>query len=107
MARSPLRSPRGPFRERSNNLRFSPTNRQLDQSGVYGRERGDGHRRNPHSSIVSSFGLTPVSMGPHQRASLGSYTERCKRKIAEVPTKVLDAPALQDNFYLNLVDWSS
>jgi len=25
----------------------------------------------------------------------------------QVPFKVLDAPALQDDFYLNLVDWSS
>jgi cell division cycle 20-like protein 1, cofactor of APC complex len=24
-----------------------------------------------------------------------------------VPFKVLDAPALQDDFYLNLVDWSA
>lgn len=30
-----------------------------------------------------------------------------KRKIAKVPFKVLDAPALKDDFYLNLVDWSS
>ncbi|CAD7925970.1 unnamed protein product [Amoebophrya sp. A120] len=29
------------------------------------------------------------------------------RKIAKVPYKVLDAPQLQDDFYLNLVDWSS
>jgi cell division cycle 20-like protein 1 (cofactor of APC complex) len=29
------------------------------------------------------------------------------RKIAKVPFKVLDAPSLQDDFYLNLVDWSS
>ncbi|CAM0870305.1 unnamed protein product [Alopecurus aequalis] len=29
------------------------------------------------------------------------------RKIARSPYKVLDAPALQDDFYLNLVDWSS
>jgi len=28
------------------------------------------------------------------------------RKISKVPFKVLDAPALQDDFYLNLVDWS-
>ena len=46
-------------------------------------------------------------MSSNQRTNLGSYTERCKRKIAKVPTKVLDAPALQDDFYLNLVDWSS
>ena len=35
------------------------------------------------------------------------FADRCKRKIAKVPTKVLDAPSLQDDFYLNLVDWSS
>jgi WD40 repeat protein len=29
------------------------------------------------------------------------------RKISKIPYKVLDAPALQDDFYLNLVDWSS
>ena len=29
------------------------------------------------------------------------------RKINKLPTKVLDAPALYDDFYLNLVDWSS
>lgn len=30
-----------------------------------------------------------------------------QRKISKIPFKVLDAPALQDDFYLNLVDWSS
>jgi len=29
------------------------------------------------------------------------------RKIPRIPFKVLDAPELQDDFYLNLVDWSS
>ena len=29
------------------------------------------------------------------------------RKVNKVPCKVLDAPALQDDFYLNLIDWSS
>jgi cell division cycle 20-like protein 1 (cofactor of APC complex) len=28
------------------------------------------------------------------------------RKINKVPIKVLDAPSLQDDFYLNLTDWS-
>lgn len=32
---------------------------------------------------------------------------RADRKISHVPFKVLDAPALQDDFYLNVVDWSS
>ena len=30
-----------------------------------------------------------------------------QRVIAKNPYKVLDAPALQDDYYLNLVDWSS
>jgi cell division cycle 20-like protein 1 (cofactor of APC complex) len=29
-----------------------------------------------------------------------------QRKVASTPFKVLDAPALQDDFYLNVVDWS-
>ena len=32
---------------------------------------------------------------------------KSERKISKVPFKVLDAPALQDDFYLNLVDWSA
>jgi len=30
---------------------------------------------------------------------------KSKRKINKTPFKVLDAPALQDDFYLNLIDW--
>ena len=32
---------------------------------------------------------------------------RATRKISKTPFKVLDAPDLQDDFYLNLLDWSS
>lgn len=32
---------------------------------------------------------------------------KASRKISKIPFKVLDAPELQDDFYLNLVDWSS
>lgn len=41
--------------------------------------------------------------GDHQLVS----PIREDRKIPRVPFKVLDAPALQDDFYLNVVDWSS
>ena len=39
----------------------------------------------------------------------GSEASQLKsvRKIPQNPFKVLDAPMLQDDFYLNLVDWSS
>lgn len=32
---------------------------------------------------------------------------KLNRKIPKVPFKVLDAPALQDDFYLNLIDWNT
>lgn len=40
----------------------------------------------------------------------GDYTQsntKQVRKIPKMPFKVLDAPSLQDDFYLNLVDWSA
>ncbi|KAJ8904913.1 hypothetical protein NDN08_001427 [Rhodosorus marinus] len=44
-----------------------------------------------------------------QKALLRVQTpmQRAKRKISKVPYKVLCAPDLQNDFYLNLVDWSS
>lgn len=51
---------------------------------------------------------------PYSRSPVGMDSQRLlssprkpPRKISTVPYKVLDAPALADDFYLNLVDWSS
>lgn len=66
------------------------------------------HRENvfhANYNIVNSFSLTPVGSATSQR--IMSCPPKRKRRIAKVPFKVLDAPALQDDFYLNLVDWSS
>ena len=52
-----------------------------------------------------SFSLTPIRSPASQR--LMAAPPKRKRRISKVPFKVLDAPALQDDFYLNLVDWSS
>lgn len=41
----------------------------------------------------------------YSQEMLGSY-QKC-RKIPRDPFKVLDAPFLQDDFYLNVIDWSS
>jgi len=35
------------------------------------------------------------------------HLKKTQRKIPKVPYKVLEAPQIQDDFYLNLVDWSS
>ncbi|ESR48795.1 hypothetical protein CICLE_v10031523mg [Citrus x clementina] len=40
-------------------------------------------------------------------SSEASTPPKLPRKVPKTPHKVLDAPSLQDDFYLNLVDWSS
>lgn len=61
----------------------------------------------------SSSGLstsTESSFGPASPAVSGRLSLSPKRKVRRIPRapyKVLDAPALHDDYYLNLVDWSS
>jgi len=54
--------------------------------------------------LKKSFSMSPI--GPTSQGLLSS-PRKAKRKISKTPFKVLDAPALEDDFYLNLVDWSS
>lgn len=66
------------------------------------------HFRVPRSPMLndptSPYSLSPVS-GKSQK--LLRSPRKASRKISKIPFKVLDAPELQDDFYLNLVDWSS
>lgn len=64
------------------------------------------HFRSPprHGEPQSPYSLSPVSMGSQR---LLQSPRKTPRKIAKTPFKVLDAPDLQDDFYLNLVDWSA
>jgi cell division cycle 20-like protein 1, cofactor of APC complex len=57
------------------------------------------------NSVMNSFSLSPIGSGTTQRVICAP--QKRLRRIQKVPFKVLDAPALQDDFYLNLVDWSS
>jgi cell division cycle 20-like protein 1 (cofactor of APC complex) len=50
------------------------------------------------------YTLSPVNK---ESESLLRSPRKQVRKICKQPFKVLDAPQLQDDFYLNLVDWSS
>ncbi|XP_031495816.1 protein FIZZY-RELATED 2-like [Nymphaea colorata] len=54
-------------------------------------------RRLPRSHLRSDDALPDALPNP----------PKAPRKVPRSPYKVLDAPALQDDFYLNLVDWSS
>jgi cell division cycle 20-like protein 1 (cofactor of APC complex) len=54
---------------------------------------------------LSSQKISPFSGFEEEDLLTAPYKQ--PRSIPKVPFKVLDAPALQDDFYLNLVDWSS
>ncbi|CAF1236313.1 unnamed protein product [Adineta ricciae] len=61
-------------------------------------------RRNADDLHYSPYSLSLLS--PASTRLLRSPRKQL-RKIPKTPFKVLDAPELQDDFYLNLVDWSS
>lgn len=88
---------RAPFQER-NILQYN-LKRQEYYDTVYGDVGND------PTGILDNFSLSPVRMSSNHK--LMAMPQKTKRKIAKVPFKVLDAPALADDFYLNLVDWSS
>ncbi|OAA64552.1 cell cycle regulatory protein [Niveomyces insectorum RCEF 264] len=50
------------------------------------------------------YSLSPVRFGSQQ---ILLSPRRQPRAVSKVPYKVLDAPELADDFYLNLVDWGS
>jgi cell division cycle 20-like protein 1 (cofactor of APC complex) len=61
--------------------------------------------RTPNASKFQSspYSLSPLSLSSQR---LLRSPHKATRKISRIPFKVLDAPELQDDFYLNLVDWS-
>ncbi|KAM3289793.1 protein FIZZY-RELATED 2 [Capsicum chacoense] len=58
----------------------------------------------PLHSLTSPFGVDDEE---EELRGVSSTPIKVARKVSRSPYKVLDAPALQDDFYLNLVDWSS
>lgn len=63
---------------------------------------------NEHSSLLAAYargegGVLGRGAGSHQTSIAASQ----RRRIASTPERVLDAPGLEDDYYLNLLDWSS
>lgn len=50
---------------------------------------------------------SPLTLNFNENHIFNSNFREPPRKISKIPYKVLDAPSLQDDFYLNLLDWSS
>lgn len=68
---------------------------------------------NSSSILLDSSPLSPLRSATSRSLLQSPYgvpsmaASRAKRKIPKTPFKVLDAPGLADDFYLNNVEWSS
>lgn len=89
-------------------------------SSLQGRNAGSASPSSPQRSLLhwrngtgpaspsaagSPYSLSPVGSDPC--AAPYGTGRRTHRRVARSPFKVLDAPSLCDDFYLNLLDWSS
>ena len=83
---------------RSSPSLFRYRSRVSDPEGSSSRRRSSRHF--PAAPYISSAQLLPGTAHPYS-------VPKPPRRIARVPYKVLDAPSLQDDFYLNLLDWSA
>lgn len=68
------------------------------------RFKSEVRKSDPTTASTSVIGMDTDRFFPSAQLML---MQQRQRKISKVPFKVLDAPQLQDDFYLNLVDWSS
>ena len=59
-------------------------------------------------NFVKSFSNENINMSQIDLFSQDNAPKiQYKRSVNTLPVKILDAPNLQDDFYFNLVDWSS
>jgi cell division cycle 20-like protein 1 (cofactor of APC complex) len=91
-----------PSTPHKNFFSFSPRH---SYSGQPTPSRTPGSRHTINLDVHSAmYSLSPVKLSS-QRMLLSP--QKTPRAIPRVPYKVLDAPDLADDFYLNLVDWSN
>lgn len=64
------------------------------------------HRAASNSSSNNSSNATPFDSLSQAENRLRSVTKSIGRRIPKTPSRILDAPELVDDYYLNLVSWS-
>ena len=70
------------------------------------------HKSNPnilkYKKSKRSVSVNPIhTYSPFQNSSFDGNRVSKQRKVSKLPYKILDAPSLVDDYYLNLLDWSS
>lgn len=95
----------------------SPSRKDSSSSNLFKyRSSSFNSTQSPRNSFESQVSINsmefPIAGGFGSNTQAGSQStsfsspKKPVRKISKTPYKVLDAPALQDDYYLNLVDWS-
>ena len=72
--------------------------------GLFGSYASENSHETLDSPNHSIYNLSPVKL---ETQRVLQSPRKAHRTLSRVPYKVLDAPDLADDFYLNLVDWSS
>ncbi|RKP37547.1 WD40-repeat-containing domain protein [Dimargaris cristalligena] len=62
---------------------------------------------NEKEDLRQTYCQTPNHLRPGGGAGAGGAGAHSKRRILTTPERILDAPGLLDDYYLNLLDWSS
>ncbi|KAJ4712922.1 FIZZY-related 2 [Melia azedarach] len=78
-----------------------------DKKDVSGPPSGRNIFRYKSETRRSLYSLSPFGFDDDVASGVTHSPVKAPRKVPRSPYKILDAPALQDDFYLNLVDWSS
>lgn len=99
-------SPTRPASSHSATLPSTPTRRRIF---AYNSPSGSNPSTPTSARRLDSPNSPAYSLSPIRpsSASLLSSPRRLLRSVCKTPYRVLDAPELADDFYLNLVDWSS
>lgn len=121
-----------PSRKQSNlEIAFTNAHEEQDENKNYLSESNNSTYQNIYRNVVLEKGndhydnftfrnnnllkfkdsSSPIKEDHEQKFPIGLFKKSSpsimkSRKIPKNPYKVLDAPALQDDFYLNLIDWS-
>lgn len=99
-AGSPVRQPTAS----TSNLPSTPTRRRLFAFNSPSRSNPATPSRRLDMPTDEAYSLSPVR---NESRHLLESPRRQLRSVCKTPYRVLDAPELADDFYLNLVDWSS
>lgn len=104
------------FNEFADCYKTSPKRRTIDSDESAGDEnRAYAKLINSNLNITKSLKkptktfqeLKTDGLLDHRKIDMPKKSKEGSRKISKAPFKVLDAPMLQDDFYINVVDWSA